>query len=453
MAFTVKDILTIQVAPSLGVTEPAAVALGAAAAFSVLPGNEFESIEIWVNPNIYKNTLAASIPGSNGLCGLDTAAALGAKGGDPALKLEVLNPINDEVTAEAEEFLNTGNVRVNLLSNHSGIYIKTVLQAGPDTAESIIRDQHDNIVSLKVNGNEVTDSPLLSAAKSVNKKGLADLEEWLKRLSLERLLELIDDLDSEDLAFLEENVQYNMRLADYGLKHGPGLGVGKTLKRLVRKRLIKTDMILAARMLTSAAADARMAGVKLPAMSSTGSGNHGLTAVLPIRAVQDFIECEQKTVLQGIGLSHIITGYIKAHTGRLSPVCGCSIAAGAGATAGVTYILGGDIGHIAGAIKNLTEDLAGVICDGAKAGCALKLATAAGTAVQAALFSMEGVNVQPTDGIIGTSLEQTTQNIGALSNQGMIETDRTILKIMLGKQFSEFKPAGVAPEEQMKQEV
>jgi L-cysteine desulfidase len=277
---------------------------------------------------------------------------------------------------------------------------------------------------------------LLSGGREDGKNELAEVEGWVKELSLKRILELLDDLDSEDMAFLEESVRYNMRLTEYGLKYGPGLGVGKTLERLVRQRLIKKDMILAARMLTSAAADARMAGVKLPAMSSAGSGNHGLTAVLPIWAVKAFIECEEKSVLKAIGLSHIITAYVKAHTGRLSAVCGCSIAAGAGATAGVTYLLGGNIQHIAGAITNLTEDLAGIICDGAKASCALKLATAAGTAVQAALFSLQGVNVQSIDGIIGTSWEQTTQNIGTISTVGMIETDRTILKIMLGKQFS-----------------
>jgi L-cysteine desulfidase len=238
--------------------------------------------------------------------------------------------------------------------------------------------------------------------------------------------------------FLEEGVQYNLRLAENGLKHGQGLGVGKTLERLVRQGLIKKDMILAARMLTSAAADARMAGVKLPAMSSAGSGNHGLTAVLPIKAVEDYVECDPDTLLRAIGLSHIITAYVKAHTGRLSAVCGCSIAAGAGAAAGVAYLLAGDIQHIAGAIKNLTEDLAGVICDGAKGGCALKLATAAGTAVQSALFSLQGVNVMATDGIIGASPEKTMQNIGTLSTQGMIETDRTILKIMIEKQFSDY---------------
>jgi L-cysteine desulfidase len=389
--------------------------------------------------NIYKNGLAVTIPGTEGLVGLETAAAVGALGGDPALKLEVLGPIDDEAVAQARELIKSGKVKIKLLPQRKGLYIKTRIRNGENTAESVIRDLHDNVVSLKINGQNVKDSPLLS--ENVKKKGtknLASLEAWLKDLKLKDLLELVDSLDRDDMNFLEEGVQYNLRLAENGLKHGQGLGVGKTLERLVRQGLIKKDMILAARMLTSAAADARMAGVKLPAMSSAGSGNHGLTAVLPIKAVEDYVECDPDTLLRAIGLSHIITAYVKAHTGRLSAVCGCSIAAGAGAAAGVAYLLAGDIQHIAGAIKNLTEDLAGVICDGAKGGCALKLATAAGTAVQSALFSLQGVNVMATDGIIGASPEKTMQNIGTLSTQGMIETDRTILKIMIEKQFSDY---------------
>jgi L-cysteine desulfidase len=299
----------------------------------------------------------------------------------------------------------------------------------------VIIGRHDHIVSLRLNGADVSDSPLLRASDSGPGHDLTAMEDWMKAQSLESLLGLLDDLDGDDREFLERGVAYNTRLAEHGLKFGPGLGVGRTLERLARQRLIGRDMILAARILASSAADARMAGVKLPAMASAGSGNHGLTAVLPIWAVKDFVDCEHGTVLEALALSHIITGYIKAHTGRLSAVCGCSIAAGAGAAAGIAYLLGGNIHHIAGAIQNLTEDLAGVICDGAKAGCALKLATAAGTAIQAALFALQGVNVLDTDGIIGSSLEQTSRNIGTLSTQGMIETDRTILKIMIEKHF------------------
>ncbi len=237
----------------------------------------------------------------------------GALGGDPALNLEVLEPIDDEVVARAREFLRAGKVKVNLIPDQKRLYIKTLIQSRMDTAESIICDLHDNIVSLVLNGNSVTDSPLLSCGKEGGKSDLAKLEDWLKELSLKKILELIDDLDSEDMEFLEESVRYSMRLTEYGLKHGPGLGVGKTLEQLVRQQLIKKDMVLAARMLTSAAADARMAGVKLPAMSSAGSGNHGLTAVLPIWAVKEFIECEKKSILEAIGLSYIITAYVR-HT-------------------------------------------------------------------------------------------------------------------------------------------
>ena len=174
----------------------------------------------------------------------------------------------------------------------------------------------------------------------------------------------------------------------------------------------------------------------MPAMSPAGSGNHGLTAILPIWAMRDYLKLDDdRLVLKAIALSHIITAYIKSHTGRLSAVCGCSVAAGAGATGGITYLLGGNLKHISDAIKNLIEDLAGVICDGAKASCALKLSTAAGTAVQSALFAVHGLNVKATDGIISITPEQTMRNIGQLSTEGMIETDRTILKIMLEKQF------------------
>ncbi len=435
--FTVKDVLNLQVAPALGCTEPVAIALGAAAAMSLLPGNDFDSLELSLDPNVYKNGLAVSIPGANGLSGLDMAAALGAAGGDPTLRMEVLQPVTDAHAATAKKSLADKKIKVSLLKDQRGLFVKNVIKSGNDTAESVIEGLHDNIVSLKLNGKDV-DSPLIIKHDKAGESPIAAMERWLKELTLNDLIALTDHLDDEDFAFLQEGVDVNMRLAEQGLKFGMGLSVGKTLERLVRQGLIKKDMILAARILASGAADARMSGLPLPAMSSAGSGNHGLTAILPIWAVKDYVtDADQKTVLEAIALSHIVTAYIKAHTGRLSAVCGCSVAAGAGATAGITYLLGGDAKHIAGAIKNLLEDLAGIICDGAKAGCALKLATAAGTAVQAALFSLHGVNVHATDGIIGDSSEDTMRNIGTLATDGMVQTDRTILDIMLRKQFSD----------------
>ncbi|MEF2145824.1 MAG: L-serine ammonia-lyase, iron-sulfur-dependent, subunit alpha [Desulfovibrionaceae bacterium] len=445
MTFTVKDILRLEVAPALGCTEPVAVALASAAAASLLPGGPATRsachVEVWTDPNVYKNGLAVSIPGAADLKGLDTAAALGAMGGDPALRLEVLGPISDSARASALQALHEKRVAVHLLRDRQGLFIRSRVTLQDETgtehiAEAEIQGLHDNITSLKLNGKPLTEHPLLASRAVDGKSGLDELEEWLKGLSLEEIIALTDGLDEEDRQFLQEGVDRNMLLAAHGLKHGSGLGIGKTLDRLVRQGLICRDMVLSARILASAAADARMAGVNLPAMSSAGSGNHGLTAILPIRAVMDHIQADTRQMLEAIALSHMVTAYVKAHTGRLSAVCGCSVAAGAGAAAGVAYLLGGDAKHVAGAIKNLIADLAGVICDGAKAGCALKLNTAAGSAVQSALFALQGVDVHDTDGIIGHSSEQTMRNVGELSTQGMIETDRTILNIMIEKRIT-----------------
>jgi L-cysteine desulfidase len=434
--FTVKDILEMEVTLALGCTEPVAIALGAAAAATLLPEKQFDSIEIWIDPNIYKNGMAVIIPGTGGMQGLDTSAALGAYGGDPKKDLEVFESIDEETVAQAKKLLEANKVTVNL-RDEVGLYVRTRLTSGDMIAESLIVDLHNNIVSLHLNGEKVTDSPLLSSARGKNgKHTLADLENWLRELTLEDILTITSELDDEDLDFLEVGVNHNLALAEYGLKHGSGLGIGKAIDRLIKQKLMVNDMSSSARRLTSAAADARMGGAKLPAMSSAGSGNHGLTAILPIWAIKDYIDHDRETLLRAVGLSHVVTAYVKAHTGRLSAVCGCSVAAGAGATAGITYLVGGDVHHMEGAIKNILEDLAGVICDGAKAGCAIKLNTAAGAAVQAALFSLHGVNVKDTDGIIGDSTRKTIQNMGALSHDGMAGADKTILKIMLEKQLT-----------------
>ena len=434
MSFTVKDILQMEVTPALGCTEPAAIALACAAAASLLEGEEIDRLELWVDPNIYKNGTAVAIPGTDGMTGLDVAAGVGAFGGNPSIGLEVFDTVDQRSIDKTKALIDSKGVDIHLFEE-TGLHVKAVITSGSDSAVAEIKELHNNIVYLSLNDIEITDSNLLSkVAGSSGKSAMALLEEWLMDLKLDDIYEMIDEIDEEDLAFLKKGVEYNDTLAEYGLKYGSGLGIGKAIERLLKQKLLVKDMATSARILTSAAADARMSGVNLPAMSSAGSGNHGLTAILPIWAIKDFVANDEETVLRAIGLSHVITAYVKAHTGRLSAVCGCSVAAGAGATAGITYLVGGDVEHMAGAIKNIMEDLAGVICDGAKAGCALKLNTAAGAAVQAALFSLQGINVQDTDGIIGQSTEQTVKNIGTLSHQGMVETDRTILKIMREKE-------------------
>jgi len=434
--YTIKDVLRIEVAPALGCTEPSAVALCTAAAGSLLSDKNLESIELWLNPSIYKNAFAVAIPGTDGAVGIDLAATLGFYCGDPTLRLEVLEPIDAQSIKEARQFIKTKTVRINLLKDKPSIYIRSKLTGKNEVAEALIEETHDNLTSLKYNDKPVRNNPLLSALAR-EKDTVQELEDHLKKQSLEQLVTLVENMDDDDYDFISKGIEYNVKLAKHGLAFDNGLGVGKTLERLAREGLLHKDMILEARILTSAAADARMSGVKLPAMSSAGSGNHGLTAILPIWAVKEYANnSDDRDILKAVALSHVITAYIKSQTGRLSAVCGCSVAAGAGAAAGITFLMGGNLNHIAGAIKNLISDLAGVICDGAKASCALKLATAAGTAVQSALFSLHGLNVQDSDGIIAQTPEQTMKNMGQISTEGMIETDRTILKIMLDKQFS-----------------
>ena len=435
-SYSIKEVLKIEVAPALGCTEPAAVALCTAAAASLMKDTARASIELWLSSNIYKNAFAVVIPGTEAAVGIELAAALGYVCGDPTRRLEVLAPVDPAATKKAQDLVAQGRATINLLRDQPGIYIRARLRSGGEEAEAVIEETHDNLTSLQYNGQAVDEHPLL-ARTNASQNAVHQLEEFLKRQPLVSLLAMVENMDAEDFEFVQQGVTCNLELADHGLAFGSGLGVGKTLERLAREGLVKRDMMLAARILTSSACDARMSGVKLPAMSSGGSGNHGLTAILPIWAVRDYVDgVAERDVLRAIALSHVITAYIKAHTGRLSAVCGCSVAAGAGATAGVAYLLGGNVHHIASAIKNLIVDLAGVICDGAKVSCAFKLATAAGTAVQSALFALHGISVGASDGIIALTPEQTMQNIGQISTEGMIETDRTILRILMDKRFN-----------------
>ena len=262
MKYSVKDVLRMEVAPALGCTEPVAIALAASAAAGLLGEKDIGSIEVWVDPNIYKNGLAVLIPGTPGLSGLDLAAALGVFGGDPGRGLEVLDSLTDEGVEKARRFLESPGVQVNILSEHRGLRVEAKVQAGGHFAEAVIEKVHNNIVSLGLDGEPVTDSPLLSAGPDGKDSDRDDFEAWVRSLSLSDLLELVDDLDREDLDFLQRSVDLNLRLAEYGLKHGPALGIGKAIQRLVRQKLLSKDMVLSARMLTSAASDARMAGGK-----------------------------------------------------------------------------------------------------------------------------------------------------------------------------------------------
>jgi L-cysteine desulfidase len=440
MRFTFKDFLALEVSPALGCTEPVAVALAASAAAGLLPSRSLEHIRITVDGNVFKNGLAVMIPGTGGKRGLDLASALGAVAGDPSRFMQVLDGIERSQVDQAAGMVDSGRVEVDLDPAQQGLFIQAEVSAGADTARAVIQGAHDSIISLTLNGREISDSPLLAQPQDTGSTSahhdVRHLEAWLREQSLSSLLMLLDQVDDEDLATLRLGVDMNRKLAEYGLDHAPGLGVGHALSALAEDKLLAPDMLLAAKIQTAAAADARMAGAGLPAMSSAGSGNNGLTAILPIWAAGKFMDCSENALLRAIGLSHLITAYIKTYTGRLSAVCSCSLAAGAGSAAGLAFALGGDEPCITRAINNVIEDLGGVLCDGAKTGCALKLATAAGSAVQAALLAHRGVGAVPVEGILGQTPEQSIDHLGRICREGMTQTGATILDIMLGKRKS-----------------
>ncbi len=422
----------MEVAPALGCTEPIAVALAAASAAELLPARDIASIHVVVDPNIYKNGMGVAIPAAHHGKGLDLAAAMGALAGDAAARLEVLRDVDETAFSLARDLVAQGRVKLQHRSER-GLYVDARLTTtGGETSRAVIQGRHDAVVLRELNGQLVD-----AAQEQKTENGVSPAEDmrlWLASRTMEDLIHLLDGLEPQDYDFLRKGVNMNLALSHYGLEHKCGLSVGRTLERLAERGLIVRDAITEAKILASAAADARLSGAPLPAMSSAGSGTQGLGAVLIIWAVRKRLGTfDEQWALRATALSHMVTSSMKARIGRLSAMCGCAIAAGAGAAAGIAYMMGGGSEAVGGAVKNVTADLAGVICDGAKSSCALKLASAAGTAVQAALFALEGVIVGENDGIVCTSPEDTMNALGRLSNEGMTATDKVILDIMCAK--------------------
>jgi L-cysteine desulfidase len=426
----VRDLLHLETGPGLGCTEPAAIGLGAAAAAALLNTAELDALEVTLDPNLYKNALRVIIPGTGGERGPGLAAALGAVGGDARLHLQVFSRLNPEALHRARALLHAGKVKVNLKEGHAGIYIETVITAGPHTAVSRITGRHDHLESLTLNGQRQEPHPGLSPGGRED-EALDALETWLTSLSLGAMVHLLTGLDADDLSYIQSGIDMNQRLVEYGLQHGPGLGVGRAYQRLVNQGRLQPDMALTAGMLAAAGIDARMGGARLPAMTLAGSGNHGIAAGIPIVAAAGYAKLSRgRPLIHAVTLSYLISCTIKALTGRLSAMCGCAVGSGAGVAAGVAYLLGGTVAHIGGAVVNHLESTAMLICDGAKTGCALKVGQAVATAVHSALLSLQGVVVSPADGFIGASPEATIRNLGALSRQGLAAMDPAILDLM-----------------------
>ena len=421
------DILKAEVKPAVGCTEPVAVALACAKAKELL-GEEVVKNKILVSPNVYKNAMCVGIPGTDRL-GLKIAVAMGLVGGKSEDGLTLLEGLTEEQVRESERYVDTTPISIEPLDTKEKVVIDVTLEGENNKSRVIIKTKHDNFVFIQQN-----DLVLLDQVDGYAEKDEVQTEEKkeniMDNITIQEIVTNIENMDLEDIKFLLDGIEMNMDMAKYGLENKIGIGVGRGIKESIEEGLLGDGIMTEAMLLTAAASDARMGGAKLPVMSSNGSGNHGLTAILPIVAYAQKYQKSDEKMSKSLAISHLITAYVKNFTGRLSAVCGCGVAASTGASAGISWLMDGNINHIYGAIENMIADLSGMICDGAKAGCALKLSSAASAAVQSAVIAKQGYSVPALNGIVGTRVEESIQNLGRVSDKGMQITDEIILNVM-----------------------
>lgn len=418
-------VLKDQVKPALGCTEPVAVGIATSAAYKKI-GGEVNGITVKLSPNIFKNGMGVGIPGTSEK-GLIFAIALSVVCGDPDLGLEVFKHVNDDKVTDAKKMFERNVIKIGVEDKKSNFYIEAKVNTSNGEAICIIEDSHTNIVLIKVN-DEVVFQKEKQAETSSKKEGY-NLEE----LDLKKIREFIETIPFNDIAFMLDGVKLNMDIASKGLKDKDGVGLGAGIRDLIDEGIIQNDIVNKVRVLTSSACDARMAGVNMPVMSSAGSGNHGITAIIPVAVVCKELGCDDEKLARALAFSHLTTSYIKQFTGKLSPACGCSIAAGTGASVAIAWLYGASDEQIEGVIKNMVGSISGMVCDGAKGGCAYKLATASSEAVIQARLALNNIIISDLDGIVGNDAEKTIQNLGKFCNDGMKEMDKEILDIMMAQ--------------------
>lgn len=419
----ILGLLHKEVVPALGCTEPIAVALAAAKAAEVL-GEEVESLDVAVSGNILKNGMGVMVPGT-GRMGLDIAAAAGALGGKSCLSLQCLANITEEKAQKAREFVENGKTHLHLPDNDALLYCLVTAKGGNHEGKAELRDSHANITRAWRDGELV-----FEGGEKIDSGENGESGEW--PLSLATIYEFATTTPMDKISFILDAARMNRKVAEEGLEKHYGLAVGKSVDNQVRRRILADDMSTFAVKLTAAAADARMAGVMMPVMSNSGSGNQGITCTMPVVACAIRMEKNDEELARALIMSHLTSIHIKHHLGRLSAQCGAMVA-GTAAACGITLLMGGGLKEMEMTVRNMIGNMSGMICDGAKSSCALKVASAVQAGIQAAMLAQEGSAVPGNEGIVSEDIEACIANLGRLGSSGMRETDKVILDIMLNK--------------------
>lgn len=419
-------LLRREVVPALGCTEPGCVALAAADAAAAL-GGEVKRLSVVTNPGIYKNGKSVAIPGFSRV-GLKYAAALGALLHNPEKGLQLFSELAaNNVSSQAIKLVEDGLVSLEIAEEEYELYVKVAASGPMGSAISIIRSSHANIIYTAVNEVAVRDTPWEAGGEDA-------LHSKLRGMSVKDILSLVECCQKEELSFMLAGVKMNEEVADYGLSNPLSIGIASGVDKMCRNGVFGDSLASRIFRKIASAAEVRMSGCLHSVMSSAGSGNHGLTVILPVVETARYLHAPEPDLVRALAFAHLMNVYIKLYTGRLSATCGCGVSAATSACAAMVMLMGGTLEQIEKAIVNMGADLTGMICDGGKIGCALKLASASNAAVMCAFLAMEDVSVPSDNGICGRSAEETIVNMGRISGDGMKRTDQTILKIMLDKE-------------------
>lgn len=410
-----------EVVPAIGCTEPVAVAICVAKATELL-GCRPEKISLNLSGNIIKNAMGVGIPGT-GMIGLPIAIALGALVGRSEYGLEVLKDVNEKSLEDGKRYISENRIKINHYKEApSNLFIEVEVNAFELSAKAIISGSHTNFVYLEKNGEIIKNT--INASSSEEEEESIDLSARL-------VYDFAVNVPIEKIGFILESGWMNRDAARLALNNDYGHGLGKVIRDQGIVLFGNTPIrhILA---MTSAACDARMGGAPVPVMSNSGSGNQGITATLPVVCYAEDIGADDEQLTRALALSNLTSIYIKQSLGRLSALCGCVVAS-TGASAGLVYLMGGGYDQVCAAIKNMVANLTGMICDGAKPSCALKITSGVSTALMSAMLAMNGKCVTSQEGIIDDDIDKTVHNLTSIGREAMAETDSLVLNIMVSK--------------------